>query len=236
MTFNVSEFSAKVNQYNGLSRPNLFAVRITGAPPAVTDKMPEQDLMFFCNNVDLPAINIVTHDYQKNAFGIVERRPVAVSLLTVPAVFMVDSERRVLDFFHRWLQAMINYDVRGGHWAADSTGRTPYEIAYKEDYVATLEILMYSAEDGTYSKYKMNNCHPIEVGSISLSWDNNDQIAQVPVVFSYESMDVEAAEHGLPSNFVHKSYFKRFHNWVDSIQSINRGNGNFQSLIDNFTL
>lgn len=234
MTFNIAQFSAVINKHGGLARQNLFAVRITGVSSRISQGMPTEDLMFFCEAVELPPINILTQDYQKNAFGQTERRPSSVAFPLVPAVFLVDSGNKVMDFFHRWLQAMINFDQRLGHWSADSAGKTPFQIAYKEDYVATVEILLYSADNGKYYNYKLVNAHPVEVGSISLAWSNNDQVMVLPVVFSYDAVEFNGIDISKPDNFIDVDYFSTFKNWVAAVTGINTGTTNYRSIVNRF--
>jgi len=184
MAFNISDFQSKVAQY-GLSRDNLFIVRIT-PPSSLGNVMPMQDLIFFCKSVDLPAFNIDTVDFQRQGWGKVEKMPNGLPYDQLQAIFMVDSGFRVKSFFHRWLQSVVNYDSSNANRAYN--GMQPHQIAYKDKYVGTIEVIVYSygTESVSYV-YKFIDAFPTAIGNITTSWENNDTIMTIPITFSYDS-------------------------------------------------
>lgn len=183
MAFNISDFQSKVSQY-GLSRDNLFIVRIT-PPASLNDIMPMQDLIFFCKSVDLPAISISTVDFQKEGWGKIEKMPASLPYDQLQSIFMVDAGFRVKAFFHRWMQSVINYNSSNS--TQSYNGMRPHEIAYKNEYVGTVEVIVYSygTESISYT-YKFLNAFPTNMGNITTSWENNNTIMTVPISFSYD--------------------------------------------------
>lgn len=188
MTFNVSEFSSKINKY-GLARDNLFFVTIT--PPPLGADMPAGDLSFFCRSVDLPALTINTTDIQTQGFGISEKRPTGLPLDNLNTAFMVDSTFRVKQFFHRWAQAVVNYDNSRGY-NVEHRGMLPYEVNYKDEYTGRIEILVYSFNsDSITYKYTFDNAFPVSLGNITTAWANNDDVMVMPVQFAYDVYKVD---------------------------------------------
>lgn len=101
------------------------------------------------------------------------------------SVFMVDSNFKVKEFFHRWVQSIVNYDN------SDSNGQynsmLPYEIAYEDDYAGVIDVDVFSIteKDMKYS-YKFSRAYPSAIGDITTAWENNDAIMTLPVQFSFD--------------------------------------------------
>lgn len=195
MPFNISEFQSQIGKH-GLSRSNLFMLRITKIPSIIESEIPTSELVFFCKSVELPAFTLQTENYYNQGFGALERRPINLDLPLLPTTFFVDSNHKVLKFFHSWMQAIINYDVEGGVYS-EVDGRLPYELSYRDEYIGEIEVLFYTPnyEDKFYT-YKFHNVYPIEVGQLSLSWESNDELAILPVSFSYDTVKVDGSKSG----------------------------------------
>lgn len=188
MSFNISEFQSKVSQL-GLSRDNLFILRIT-PPSSMNTIVDSRDLIFFCKSVDLPGINLDLVDFQRAGWGKTEKMPSGLPYDQLQAIFMIDSGFKVKAFFHRWMQSIVNYDSSNLNGAYQ--GMRPHQIAYKDKYVGTIEVIVYSygSESVTYV-YKFFNAFPTNMGNITTSWENNDSIMTVPITFSYDSFVVD---------------------------------------------
>lgn len=188
MTFNISEFTSKINGY-GLARDNLFFVLIT--PPQTGADMPANDLSFFCRSVDLPSITISSADIQNQGYGVFERRPTGMAKDDLNTVFMVDSTFRVKEFFHRWTQNVVNFDNSQG-FNVEYRGMLPSETNYKDNYTGTVTVFVYSynSDQITY-RYQFGNAYPLSLGNITTAWDNNDSIMVMPVQFTYDRYRVD---------------------------------------------
>ena len=224
MTFSVSGFNAKISNH-GLARNNAFIVSIT--PPLAMASDFDRDLRFFCKSVDLPSMNITTTDHNPQGFGMTERRPTGFSKSALPATFMMDSGFKVKRFFHRWIQETVNYDTSAGI-LSEVNGQLPYEIAYKNDYVGTMEISCFSQNNpDRYYTYILSDVHPIDVGEIGLSWESNDEIMTLPVSFSYTGLKVDGSRSGTVTGGVNRgagllSYLSSLNTYTQAIRSIDR--------------
>lgn len=202
MSFNISEFSSKLNKY-GLSRDNLFLVNIT--PPDLGVDMPAQDLRFFCNSVSLPALSITTADVQTQGYGLAEKRPTGLPLDNLNTVFMVDSTYRVKEFFHRWAQSIVNYDNNNGY-NYEYNRMLPYETAYKDSYVGTIQIFVYSYNERDIKYvYEFGHAYPVALGEITTSWENNDNVMVMPVQFAYDQYKVDGLGQSVKSSRINSS-------------------------------
>jgi hypothetical protein len=201
MAFNINEFKAKMDQYGGPARTNLFVVSIfTNSIDRPTNQfMPDGDLRFFCQTATFPGINLTVTDYKPFTYGLKQSIPTGIEAEPVNCVFMLDSDHKVLSFFHEWMQRIVNYDVSAGNLSSVDN-QFPYEINYKKEYTASMEIRFFSSDNpDNFYICTLNDVFPTQIGSLSLSWAENDQVATLPVNFSYSSMRMQAARVGTPT-------------------------------------
>ncbi len=194
--FDVNTFRAKFEKYGGPGRLNLFTVELT----ATNSKwMDDSDLRFFCKSVGLPGLNLETSNYKPYGVGLTNSLPVTMAHGSVNAVFMLDSSHQVLAFFHEWMQSIFNYNTEGGLLAPNARDQEqlPYELGYKKDYALDMRIKFYSAHNpNNYYECILHGVYPTEIGQIDLSWDSNDQIALLPINFSFERIGMSGARSG----------------------------------------
>jgi hypothetical protein len=243
MTFSISEFTSQINRV-GLAQSNLFVVRIT-LPNALSileeGAVNTRTLTFLCRSVELPEISIGTTEFRPRGFGPSERRPTLFEYSLMPTVFMVDSSFGVLNFFHRWMQAIVNYDVEAGYQSSNPSSATlPYEFGYKDEYAATIEIIVYSgpSEDRFYT-YKFGNAYPTTVGSITTAWENSAEVMALPVTFTYDELKVDGTQTGVvtaqrSSGNGILGYLSSLNTYGQAISGIQLPN-NIQDLVNTFT-
>jgi hypothetical protein len=200
--FNINEFKSVMNKYGGPAKSNLF---IMSLGPGLRDSrksefMPKSDLKFFCSEVSVPAVNIAVTSYRANAIDIAQSIPTNLSSPQINATFMLDSDHRVISFFHSWMQEIINYDISQGYSSQINGDHMPYEIGYKQDYSCNLFIKHYktdstgNVEEGY--EYTFFDAFPTELGGKTLSWSPSDSIATVTVNFSASAYKFDASDPG----------------------------------------
>lgn len=197
MSFNIADFSSKIKKH-GTARNTLFRVTIA-LPHAIREELSAisvvPDLHFLCQTVTLPEIEIGSTDIQPQGFGPMVRRPQSVSFPLLPAVFMVDENQGVLKFFHRWAQHIVNFDTSGGSFASVNNV-LPFEMNYKNDYETVMTVTSFK-DDGTPSyEYKFSGLYPLSIGSVEKSWADNDQLATLPIGFTYDQLKVSGTAQG----------------------------------------
>jgi hypothetical protein len=218
--FNINEFKSVMNKYGGPAKSNLFVVSLGVQPKTTrkTDFIDNFDLRFFCSEVSIPGLNITSASYTPNTIGIPEAMPLNLSSVGINCTFMLDSEHRVLSFFHSWMQEIINYDtINGGSLSQINGDHLPFEIGYKEDYAcATLDIYHFKTNsDGTLDnsyKYTFANVFPTEVGAAQLTWSPTDSIQMLTVNFNASGFTFSASDPGT------------------TISDLSRGNGTLELL------
>lgn len=203
MVFNINEFKSVMDKYGGPAKNNLFVVNLNPSYGQTTsggrgirkvDYMPFRDLKFFCREINMPPVNINVFAHQSNSIGISQNMPVNLTTPSLNATFMLDSEHRVVSFFHSWMQEVINYDTVGGRLSTVNGDHMPYEIGYKDDYACVMEIDHYKTNSqGLYSDeradteiyhYRFEGVYPTEVSGRNLSWAPDDGVATIGVNFT----------------------------------------------------
>jgi hypothetical protein len=224
MTFNINDFKAKINQYGGLARTSFFVVSIfeKNIDRPSNQYMPSGDLRFFCKSVNMPSINLAVTDFKPQGFGMAHTMPIGINSDPLSCIFILDSDHKVLSFFHEWIQRVVNYDLSGGAFSSVDD-KYPYEIGYKKEYALDMEIRFYSTHDeNAFYLCTLKDVYPTQIGSINLSWEENNSLASLPVSFSYSEIRMQAAITGSPA--------ERFSRGTGYLQYLNTVGGYGQSI------
>lgn len=206
MAFNISDFSAQMNRL-GVAQSNLF-VSTLSPPNGLSQVLSTEELMFLCRSVNIPELAVGTTDYKPSGIGVMERRPTSFNYSPVSVVFVVDSRFRVLKFFHAWMQTVVNYDTQAGPASQSASGAKVYEFGFKTDYVTNMSVTMFSnaVDDSELSyTYTFGNLYPMNIGNITVAWENAAEVMLLPVTFSFDTLVVDGAsrgriDSGLPTN------------------------------------
>lgn len=198
MSFNLSEFKAQIAN-RGLAKSNLAMARITlpSTMKFLEQNISTRELTFLCKTMSLPELSFTTQEIRPYGFGKIEHRPSDFAHGQLNSIFMMDSEFGTMKFFQRWMQGVMNYNTYDGHDQEDPQGKLPYEFAYKEDYAATVELLIYSGNDASkVYYYTFGNAFPVTLGQIDIDWANDAEVMTLPVGFEYDKFKVQALELG----------------------------------------
>lgn len=211
MAFNINEFKGAIDKQGGLARLNVFEVMFSGgmSPTGdesdrawITNEFGNRDLKFFCQTVTFPGVSVEVFNHRPNTIDIAQSIPYAIGQQSLECVFMVDDKHQVLNYFHSWMRRISNYSYGGSPAAAPtSTSHRPFELGYKKEYTQSMSIVMYSrspssslsspgtTRNGGYV-CTLHGVYPVQIGSMTLSWNANDEYGTLPVSFSYSSMDI----------------------------------------------
>lgn len=224
MPFNINQFKSVIEKHGGPAKTNLFEVEISPSnldlEPIVPGVITTDDLRFFCQQVSVPGINLETTYYKPNGIGLPESIPVNVTPDSLNCVFLLDNNHRVMTFFHRWINSVMNV---GGARGDNQNGLPVNEIEYKRSYAASeLTVRHYSNHDFSRAyEFKYSGVYPTQVSPIDLNWTGGNGIASMTVNFSYSKM--------IYSGFGSRS-FENSANFEGSQSSIANGRDIFQVL------
>lgn len=195
MAFNINEFTGKINNI-GLAKSNLFEMDLT-VPENIrsqTSDLGLDDFKFLCKSVQIPELSIETSDYRPSGFGIAYKKASNFQYAPLTAVFMVDANFRVLKFFNKWIQNIVNFDLSNGMSGISANGLEANHFAYKVEYVGAATINMYSV-NSTDPKhqyvYRFLNLYPTSVGALQPSWENNAEVMTANISFAYDYMEID---------------------------------------------
>ena len=198
MPFSINDFKSIFNSnlYGGPARTNLFEVIISGGS---SQSMSQFDLVLFCKTATIPGLNIDTFEYKQNNFGLAQEMPIDILKENMDCLFFLDSNHRVLSYFHEWMQQIVNYSTQGGPFS-EVNGMLPYEVGYKDEYSKTIIIRHYTSENlGSYYETVIRGAYPVHVGQLILSWEQADEIATLPIKFGYSSIQFTGEVRGTTS-------------------------------------
>jgi len=191
--FNLNNFIGKMQERNSLARANRYVVRI--ATPPWGGAAAAQDLVFFCDNVNLPGASVVPVDIKRNSIGPFDRRPSNVIPDEITASFMLDSAGQNLKFFHDWLANIMGIDdSAGGATSPDANGAKYDELHYRDRYVTTMEIETYDMAANKIHTVKCFEVWPSQISPVTLGWAQNDEYARVQVNFQLRFFTSETTE------------------------------------------
>lgn len=234
MSFDITSMRAQLDKYQGVAKTSLYMVSIDRFG---TSDLEAGDLRFFCQSTNLPGISHNAIDYRPRGFGIAESIPSGVTIDHLTCVFMMDSKHEILKFFHEWSQKIIN--TNASNLSADIDGQLPYELGYKDEYKATITLTYYSDNnlDNAY-EYTFVGAIPVSIGGVNLSFSDQNQMALLPVTFSFGSFSVSSHVTGTS-----QSSSNRGNGLIDFILELGtygqvfgyRYPSRIQSLIDRYT-
>ena len=241
MTFNIADFNSKLHEH-GVSKSNLFFARIQ-MPRALQNELNGisiiRDLEFYCKSVQLPELDVTTADIQQQGFGAITRRPQSMTFPVLPTTFMVDSNFGVMKLFHRWTQAIVNYDRSGGNYGSVNNAM-PFEMGYKDEYQTTMQVAVFSQNSRQVEYvYEFAGLYPVNVGNVAVAWENAAEVLTLPIGFTYDQLKVTGSEAGrvqsvLPGSNSGKllRWFSSINNTVSALESITKPQG-VQDAINN---
>jgi len=193
-TLNINRMIGAMEAKNGLARPNLFLVEI-GIPEWATDKSDMiKTLPFFCETVNMPGLNLIPVEMQRQGFGLFDRRVgSAIQSGTIDCTFMVDGQGDIMSFFQNWMNSIVNIDTSKAN-AVGANGGVFGTIAYRDTYICDIKITMYDQRANKMITWTGRECWPFVLGDLTLSWNDNDNLARLNVSFQYRSWDTESFE------------------------------------------
>lgn len=171
----LNEFKAVALQ-GGILRPNRFKVRFY--PPTGLNLGSPAGLEFWGETSEIPLLQLGTHQMQRHGYGSPHKRPNMATYQEWQVVFRVDSEGQVWQYFHNWMEQIVNNDI-------NRAGPGLYEIAYRDTYLADLECTVYDTFDNKAIDVTMIEAFPMALSPIKLDWADNNSYMRASVVFSF---------------------------------------------------
>ena len=193
MAFNVYDILGAVNAVNGLTKSSKFFVEIS--PPSAFPV--DYNLFFLCEAATLPGITWQTDDIKMFGYGNVEKRAYAPVFQDVNLTFFNDGNGSVLRFFHKWMQAVYNFNQSTNPNATSSRGQPLSTFGYPKEYYGVVNITHFDDAGEQVVSYTLNDAYPISIGDVSVDWNLSDQLMRIPVSFAYTYWTSETLDQGI---------------------------------------
>lgn len=167
---NISDFVANIS--GGLARSNRFNVLLT--PPSsvsVDGLMPNQQLLMFCDQVQIPGLNINTNPTR--TYGEVREAPYEFNYEPINIQFYVDAKMDVKAFWDRWVKSIQNGNKR--------------TFNYYSSYICNqMDIMVQDLMDQDRYMVRLYEVYPKNVGAIQLDYASKDVMKiQVTLMYKY---------------------------------------------------
>lgn len=202
MAFSVNEMMAHINGVNGLSKSSKFMAYFRKYPNGIAQMGTDRELSFLCDAVSVPGISYQTDEIRSSGYGNIEKRPYATIYQDVTLNFFCDNDGLVVDFMHKWLQAVFNFNDKSSPDSISNRGLPPNTFAYPKDYFGTIEIVQYFDEDEDQKEVfsiQLQEAYPISMGDIQLDWNNQDTLTKIAVTFTYTYWTSSSTDDGITS-------------------------------------
>lgn len=212
MALNIDEFQAEISQ-RGVQHSNRFSVtfnppsNLRGPVDSISDIIAKiggvvgnnalpfsmtgtRQLSLRCVAAVFPGIHLMTKDdIRRYGYGPVDKTVHGAQFGDIECGFILDSYGVVYDLLNSWQRLAIDSDSSNG--MGSSKGRSPYEVGYKDSYATEMKITQYKTNNRPTLECTAQKAFPITVGQIQHSWGETNNMAVLPVTFSYRDHKIK---------------------------------------------
>lgn len=199
MTFNVAEFSARVNQLGILKTSNIaveifpganFGLRRFGS--VFSDAA--NNIRFMAEATNIPGVSLATTEIRRHGYGVIEKKPYVPIFTDVNISFRSDKKGDLYNFFQSWMKMIINFDGRGSINSISGLlpNQSMYEIAYKESYICHLVMTILDTNGNEPIKIVLTEAYPIFLGEMAMAWQSTNDYLKIPVRFTFKDWYLES--------------------------------------------
>lgn len=162
----IQNFVAQVKS-GGIARTNRYAVSIT--PPISLQSGPLQNILLFCDQVQLPGANYST--VQNRTFGEFREVPYEKLYDSLTMSFYVDTDMKVKQLFDNWLNIISSPETR--------------TYNYYNNYISKIVVEVQDINDKKRYQMTLEECYPKNIGTIQLDYASKD-VMKLTVQMQYK--------------------------------------------------
>jgi hypothetical protein len=196
MAFSVNEIKSAVNSVGGLAKSSKFMAYFRKSPKELTNLNQARILSFMCESASIPGIAYQTDDIRSSGYGNIEKRPYATIYQDATLNFFCDNDGIVINFMHKWLQTVFNFNDRISPDAVSNTGLPNNTFEYPSEYYGIIELIQYDDTGKQIFGVSLHEAYPINIGEITVDWNNQDTLTKIPVTFTYTYWNSTALDQG----------------------------------------
>lgn len=208
--FDIAAFKASVAD-SGFVQTNKYAVYITPSAKlnglfvntpddAQTFKNMTSELQYRCISASLPGMILRTVDNNRLGLGIMEKMPFGAAYTDVDLTFLCDRFGDAYNFWYAWLNyifASVGRDSSGGTVDKVTPGNNPsgkreyYTAEYKDNYAATVDIVVYDNYGLPSTEYKLYKAYPVSINDSPLGWGDNNNLLKLTVKITFREWAID---------------------------------------------
>jgi hypothetical protein len=187
-TFNINDFKSEIIN-NGVLPQNRFIAIFTS--PRILGTV-DRNLTLRCENASIPGVNFFTSQTVRYGYGQIERRPYLPTFNPITLTFIVDEKSTIINYFNRWTNAIINYNVSSGQYNKIRSNVMPYELNYKDEWICEqMQIYVYDYSNKKQIMVTLFDAYPLTTTDVSLSWGGGSEAMRYNVSLQYTNMTIE---------------------------------------------
>lgn len=206
---------------SSVAKTNLFDVEVT--PPRILGgSETARKLSLYAEGAQLPGRNIQTDQLKRFGVGPQEKVPYSMQYNDITLNFIGDGKGEIYKFFYRWMHGIVRGDYSVSSPKADSNGKAPYEVQFKDQYAVPITITMYNEQGSPVLVSKLIDAFPVNVSEVGLNWSDSNMMT-FPVTFSYlytELSNADAPAIETPNGFAGLSNFQNLVKIGTAVQTI----------------
>lgn len=205
--FNINNFKSNINDYGTLRSAHVavyifFDNRFGFSVPNSSFAGMLQDLHFMGEATNIPGVSLATTEIRRHGYGVIEKKPYVPIFTDINVVFRSDKKGELYYFFQTWMKMIVNFDGRASINSVTGVlpGQSLYEVAYKENYSATIAIYVMDNQGNEPLQIMLTEAYPIFLGEIPLAWQATNDYVKIPVRFTFKDWYLERKFAVSPAN------------------------------------
>jgi hypothetical protein len=196
--FNVDLFRSNVgkngfvqsNKYEVIIQPNQnFDYIFTNGDTQASTNDIVKDLRYRCIDAALPGVALRTMDTNRYGPGVLEKMPFTANYTDTSLTFICDKNGSTYNFWYGWLNYIFVGNGKDSQNSAIqntiNSNRPYYTTAYKDDYAASINIIVYENSGKPSLNYTLYKAYPLSINDSPLSWANNNNLLKLTVNMTF---------------------------------------------------
>lgn len=201
MAFNIDEFKANI-QSGGLLQTNRFDVLIV--PPAilrnqtintggnsvsVTDTV--NIMRYRCESVRVPGVNLQLTPNQRYGIGPTQNFVHNVEFKDTQISMIADGFGDIWQFWYAWLREAFQFTGTNQAIGGVGSNQQPtYTSRYKDEYAATMAIIVYDTFGNGVLEFVLNQAFPYALDEVALNWGEQNNLVRLNIGITFKDFTI----------------------------------------------
>lgn len=167
----INDIVSQVTRHQ-FARAYNYEVRILGKTDKVGDA--PREVMFNCNSVLIPGINVNFSEHKRYNFGITSKYPMSKSFEMITMNFYETEHEMEREYFVNWVNSIYN--------------KTTEKVSFYDSIVKDITIIQYDRTKTKTYECKLIEAFPSNIASMERSYSITDTISSFSVQFQFKDL------------------------------------------------